>query len=362
MVSTFLGGSLNDGINAVAGDFLGRLYVTGFTLSTDFPVQRPTQSASAGGSAGSMDAFVATINSGFTQMNYGTYLGGSGSDTGNAIAVDAMTSIVVGGQTGSPDFPVAGSLGNSMTEVLSSFVTKLVPDWTLSVATAPAVTVDTWHVAGYNGSIPASSVFSYGQAGDIPVAGDWTGTGVKRIGVFRNGLWILDTNGDGVLNAGDKLVSFGQAGDIPILGDWTGTGTIKLGLYRAGSFILDLSGHLAGVATGLSDATFAFGLSTDIPVTGDWNAAGTTKVGVFRNGSWLIDYTGTHVASKTYTYGQAGDIPVTGYWDSSGLIRIGVYRSGTWILNYSGTNSLGAIGQTELSVTFGTAGQLPVVH
>jgi len=358
MVSTFLGGTLNDGINAVAGDQLGRLYVTGFTISIDFPTVHPTQAASAGGAAGSMDAFVATLSSGLNMLTYSTYLGGSGSDSGNAIALDPMTSIVVAGQTGSQDFPVSGSLGNNLTEFLSSFVTKLAPDWTLSVVTSPTVTVDTWHEA----SVPAATVHTYGQAGDIPVYGDWTGSGVKRIGIFRNGTWILDTNNDGILNAGDQVVSFGQAGDIPVVGDWNGTGVIKLGLYRAGSFILDLSGHLSGIPTGVSDITFTYGLSTDIPVVGDWNATGTTKVGVFRSGSWLIDYTGTHVASKTYTYGQAGDIPVTGFWDSAGLIRIGVYRAGYWILNFSGTNVLGTLGQTELYIPFGAAGQTPVVH
>ncbi len=362
MVSTFLGGTLNDGINAIAQDQLGRLYVTGFTISTDFPTIRPNQAASAGGLAGSMDAFVATLNSGMVLETFGTYLGGSGSDSGNAIAVDAMTSIIVAGETTSRDFPVSGNLGNAVSEVVSSFVTKLQPDWTLSVVSAPAVTLDNWHIAGYYGSTPASTSYSYGQAGDIPVAGDWTGSGVKRIGVFRSGLWILDTNNDGILNAGDRVVSFGQAGDVPILGDWNGTGIIKLGLYRAGTFILDLSGHLSGIPTGLSDATFSYGLPTDIPVAGDWNASGTTKVGVFRNGSWLVDYTGTYVASKTYTYGQAGDIPVTGYWDSAGLTRLGVFRSGNWILNLAGTNMLGTLGQTELYFAFGSAGMTPVVH
>lgn len=362
MVSTFLGGTLNDGINAIAQDQLGRLYVTGFTISIDFPVTRPVQSASAGGAAGSMDAFVATLNSGLTLETFGTYLGGSGSDNGNAIAVDAMTSIIVAGETGSPDFPVSGSLGSNLYEVIGSFVTKLAPDWTLSVVTSPTVKLDNWHVGGTYNSASVSQSYTYGIAGDIPVAGDWTGAGVKRIGIFRSGLWILDTNGDGILNAGDKIVAFGQAGDIPILGDWNGTGTIKLGLYRAGTFILDLSGHLSGISTGLSDVVFSYGLASDIPVAGDWNASGTTKVGVFRNGSWLLDYTGTHAATKTYTYGQAGDVPVTGYWDSAGLIRIGVYRAGYWILNFSGTNSLGTLGQTELYFQFGTTGMTPVVH
>jgi len=364
--STYLGGSLNDGINAIAGDPLGRLYVTGFTISTDFPVLRPSQNASAGGSAGSMDAFVATLNSGLTAVTFSTYLGGSGSDSGNAIAVDLMTSIIVGGQTTSPDFPSSGSLAAFPTEVVSSFLTKLMPDWTLEVANpsagTPGTTIDTWHTAGFNGSVPDTTLYSYGQAGDVPVTGDWTGSGVKRIGIFRSGMWILDTNNDGILDTGDRIVAFGQAGDIPILGDWTGTGVIKLGLYRAGSFILDLSGHLSGVPTGQADATFAFGLSSDIPVAGDWNATGTAKVGVFRNGSWLVDFSGTHVATKTYTYGQTGDIPVTGNWDSAGLTRIGVYRAGSWILNFSGTNVLGVLGQTDLDIAFGSAGQTPIVH
>ncbi len=365
LASTFVGSSMNDGINAIAGDQLGRIYVTGATIATDYPVVHATQAASGGGSAGSMDAFVSVFNSGLNVLQYSSYLGGSGSDSANAIAVDPMTSIVVGGETGSPDFPVAGAVGSSMTESLTSFLTKLAPDWTLEVANGPTVTIDTWHTAGHNGAATDTTVSTYGQAGDIPIAGDWTGSGVKRIGVFRNGLWILDTNNSGTLDAGDKVVTFGQAGDIPVLGDWTGTGTLKLGLYRAGSFILDLSGHLSGVPTGFADATFAFGLSTDIPVVGDWNATGTTKVGVFRNGQWLIDYNGDRLLNtldKSYTYGQAGDIPVTGSWDSSGLTRIGVYRNGYWILNLSGTNTMAVLGQTELYIPFGQPGQTPIIH
>lgn len=363
MVSTFLGGSSNDGINGLAGDGLGRLYFTGFTMSIDFPIKNAAQALPGGGVYGSMEAIVGTMNSGMNQLTFGSYLGGSGSDSGNAIAVDAFTSIVVAGQTSSPDFPSAGgNLKSIPTQILSSFVTRLTPDWMLSVASGPVVTVDPYRVGGYSG---LTTSFTFGQAGDIPVAGDWTGSGVKRAGIFRNGTWILDTNGDGVLNAGDQVVAFGQAGDVPIVGDWNGAGKIKLGLYRAGTFILDLSGHLSGVATGVPDATFAFGQATDIPVVGDWNASGSTKVGVFRNGSWLVDYNGDRLYNtldKTYTYGQAGDIPVTGNWDSAGLTRIGVYRDGNWILNFAGTNVLGVFGQTELFIPFGSPGQTPVVR
>ena len=59
-------------------------------------------------------------------------------------------------------------------------------------------------------------LFYFGQAGDIPIMGDWDSTGVRRAGVFRNGQWWLDLNNDGLWDAAHDLVfNFGQAGDFP---------------------------------------------------------------------------------------------------------------------------------------------------
>jgi Beta-propeller repeat len=357
--STYFGGSLDDGINAVANDYEGFLYVAGYTTSTDFPILRQTQNTSGGG----MDAFVAKITP--AKVLYGTYLGGTGNDSANALAVDSRTSIVVAGTTGSANFPVAGSVGAWTGSMLSSFITKLPPNFRLAVVASPIFYYDVWSNTGYNGPNITLNTSSFGAAGDIPVAGDWTGSGNKSIGVFRNGTWFLDTNNNGVLDAADKTISFGKAGDVPVVGDWNGSGRVKLGLFRSGSFILDLSGHLSGVATGLSDATFAFGAAGDIPVAADWNKSGTAKVGVFRSGSWLVDYNGDHVfdgLDRTYTYGQAGDIPVIGDWDSTGADKIGVYRHGQWILNYPGGNVIASGGIWEMYLAFGSAGYVPLVY
>lgn len=357
MQATFLGGMLADSVLAVTTDFYGDIYVSGSTSSVDFPVQWPTQAANAG----AMDAFVAKLNSSLSTLMFCTYLGGSGSDQANAIAVDAETSIIVAGQTGSINFPVTGVMQNFLPSVLTSFIAKIRPNFTLGVAYPDAAqmefTADPWHVM-----TDTASAF-YGLSTDIPIVGDWTGTGVKRIGVFRNGTWFLDTNGNGVLDAGDQMISFGQAGDIPVVGDWRGTGHIALGLYRSGNFILDYSGHLSGVPTGMSDVTIRnFGLASDIPIAADWSGTGTTKVGVFRNGAWLVDYNGTGAVSQTWTYGQAGDIPVVGDWDSSANPpKIGVYRSGLWILDYDGNHVLTTPGLTEMSLGFGFAGYTPLV-
>jgi hypothetical protein len=357
--STFLGGALSDGITALAVDFHGDPYVTGFTSSQDFPVQQPMQNINAGG----MDTFVVKLNNTLSTTIFGTYLGGSGSDQGNAITVDNETSIIVAGQTSSGNFPVAGSLQNYSPTELTSFITKIAPNFTLGTAYGYqgqlAFTADPWRVASY----AVSTVF--GEATDLPIVGDWTGTGIKRIGIFRNGTWILDTNNDGVIDTGDQTISFGQAGDIPVVGDWRGTGRIALGLFRQGTFILDLSGHLTGVPTGLADASFTFGQAGDIPIVADWNGSGTAKVGVFLNGAWLVDYTGGRVVSglnRSYTYGQAGDLPVVGDWDSSGNPpKIGIYRSGIWILDYDGDNVLTTPGLNEMLVGFGFAGYTPLV-
>jgi len=51
------------------------------------------------------------------------------------------------------------------------------------------------------------------------VVGDWNGDGVDEIGVFRNGMWYLDLNGNGIWEgpAVDRQYTFGLAGDIPVL-------------------------------------------------------------------------------------------------------------------------------------------------
>jgi Beta-propeller repeat len=356
--STYLGGSANDAINAMTLDFHGSPYVTGTTDSQNFPVQYPLQP----GNAGSMDAFVVKMNPTLSAVNFGTYLGGSGSDGGNAIAVDFETSVVVAGQTSSPNLPVAGNLQSYPTEVLSSFISKIAPSFTIGTAYATqgqqTIAVDSWHTA----SNPQSTIF--GLSTDLPIVGDWDGSGKRRIGIFRNGTWIVDINGNGMIDATDKTVQFGQTGDIPVVGDWLGTGHIALGLFRQGTFILDLSGHLSGIPTGQLDASFPWGQGGDIPIAADWNGSGTTKVGIFRNGLWLVDYSGSRVFSsaQSYQYGQAGDIPVVGDWDSSGSpSKIGIYRSGLWVLDYDGDHLWTTPYLTEMVIGFGSAGYIPLI-
>jgi len=123
LYSTYLGGSYEDYGYAIAVDSLGNAYVTGSTGSADFPLVNPYQSTLKG----SEDAFVAKINPSGSALLFSTYLGGSGSDCANGIAVDAAGSAYVVGCTDSPDFPVLNAAQTSLGGDFDAFVTKLSP-------------------------------------------------------------------------------------------------------------------------------------------------------------------------------------------------------------------------------------------
>jgi hypothetical protein len=102
--STYLGGSGNDYAYGLALDATGspNIYITGATVSTNFPT---TVGAYQTALAGSSDAFVAKFNNAGSSLLYSTYLGGTDADQGNAIAVTSAGIAYVTGYTESSDFP-----------------------------------------------------------------------------------------------------------------------------------------------------------------------------------------------------------------------------------------------------------------
>lgn len=108
LYASYLGGSGPDVLNAMAVDPQGRVYLTGTTLSPNFPLSANSRGTAI---AGNTDAFVTRLNpslAGDDSLEYSTYLGGAGDEAGLAIAADAQGRILVAGQTTSADFPVSG--------------------------------------------------------------------------------------------------------------------------------------------------------------------------------------------------------------------------------------------------------------
>jgi Beta-propeller repeat len=107
--STYLGGWATDYNARITADTAGRAYVTGLTLSMNFPIVNAWQSAHGGGYS---DVFVTALNEEGSAFVYSTYLGGSGmeNDTtqslGPSIAVTPAGEEAVTGTTQSTNFPV----------------------------------------------------------------------------------------------------------------------------------------------------------------------------------------------------------------------------------------------------------------
>jgi len=117
--STYVGGSGNDGINdthlsgnaqtirnygdefrgEVVLDTTDRIYVATTTASTDFPV------TNGGKLNGASDGVVLRLNASLTQLEWATYLGGSGYDAAFGLKVGASGAVYVTGVTQSPDLP-----------------------------------------------------------------------------------------------------------------------------------------------------------------------------------------------------------------------------------------------------------------
>lgn len=166
--STFLGHDLNDRGHSIAVDAAGNAYVTGPASHTlpavllseqgkvspflnpevksqptapNFPLVNPVQGTYGGGGS---DGFVAKINPAGTALVYSTYLGGSDSDAGNGIAVDAAGNAYVVGHSFSTLFPKNNSLparrdGCSTVDRshhINAFVMKLNPAGNVFVYTA----------------------------------------------------------------------------------------------------------------------------------------------------------------------------------------------------------------------------------
>ncbi len=105
-----------------------------------------------------------------------------------------------------------------------------------------------------------------------------------KAGAFRAGQFELDSNGDGVEGSGDRTFAWGWPDSKVVVGDWNGDGHGEVGVYQNGVWYLDYNGN--GIFDPGVDRVFAWGWATSTPVAGDWNGDGKTEAGVYDNGVW----------------------------------------------------------------------------
>ncbi|MEQ8849549.1 SdrD B-like domain-containing protein, partial [Botrimarina sp.] len=244
----------------------------------------------------------------------------------------------------------------------------------------------------------------FGAEDAVPVAGDWDGDGVTEIGVYINGDWYLDLDGDGRWGAGDLWAHLGGEQDLPVTGDWDGDGKTDIGVFgpewrldplaadhepglpdadnwpgpiegkaknlppvpeeaTSGERLLALR-RLAARRADLIDHVFFFGVEGDHPVTGDFNGDGVRTIGVFREGRWTLDTDGDGRLSEADTQvvlGTAGDKPLVGDFDGDGVDELGVYRAGEWLVDPDGDGLLTALRFAATDNALADADAQPVV-
>ncbi len=306
--STYLGGNNNDYGLGVAVDSAGSAYVTGWTSSTNFPTTVGAYNTAGNGS----EAFVTKLSPDGSSIVYSTYLGGSGTNYGYGIAVDANGDAYVSGMTTAANFPTtAGAPDTSMgSSGQVAFVTKL--------NAAGTGLVYSTYVGGTNGSEDDATLLGY-QMGDI-IALDSAGNA-----------WVTGmTTSSNFPTTANAYQTTLQGGRNAFVTQINATGTaFNYSTYLGGSN--DDRGQ--GIAVDPSGDAYVTGFtdSTNFPTTagvfqpnnaGSWDAF-VSKIDPTKSGTASLVYS-SYLGGTADDYGQgiavdsSGDAYLTGLVNTSG--------------------------------------------
>ena len=182
-----------------------------------------------------------------------------------------------------------------------------------------------------------------------------------KIGIYKDGIWYLDLNGNGGKSASsDKAYSFGAPGWINVTGDWNNDGKTDIGVTNGVQWYLDMNNNGAWDAS--IDKAYSFGAPGWTPIVGDWNATGFSYIGVTNGQQWYLDWNGNGAwdsgTDVAYTFGAPGWTPIVGDWSATGFTYIGVTNGQQWYLDWNGN---GAWDGVDKAYSFGAPGWTPVV-
>jgi len=170
LYASFLGGSGIDEATSLVLDPNGHVIVSGYTLSTNFPVSGNAFQKTYGGNT---DAFITVLEPvGSSQLVYSTYFGGSGADSAFDLKEDSSGALYVSGYTESDGLPVTTNALQTTynDESLAAFGLKLNP------SKAGADGIDYFTYLGDSG-LQIAYAIDFDKSGNMYLAGTST-TGI----------------------------------------------------------------------------------------------------------------------------------------------------------------------------------------
>jgi uncharacterized protein (TIGR03437 family) len=215
--STYLGGILDDWATGVALDSAGNVLVSGYTRSPNFPLVNPIQSVYNNGVSDDFDGFVAKFDPNGSKLLYSTFLGGTGIDGADGIAVDAAGNAYVavsaqsavgfpGVQNGPNQFGIVVSKLNPQGGLIYSFYHQNGSSGAIALDAAGNV-----YVAGtaypYNPSTPTQTFGTPGTAEALVFKLSPDGT--KK---------IFETTLGGSVQANASAIAVNRAGEVYVAG------------------------------------------------------------------------------------------------------------------------------------------------
>ena len=173
LYASFLGGSGIDEITSLVLDPSGNIIVSGYTLSSNFPV---TSNAFQTKYGGNTDAFVTVLDTAKRQLIYSSYFGGSEPDAAMDLKEDSTGVLYLSGYTQSPGLPsTSGALQANYDDNVDAFGLKLDP------SKSGAAGIDYFTYLGSDGTQVAYGV-DFDGSGNMYLAGYSTSNILSRVG------------------------------------------------------------------------------------------------------------------------------------------------------------------------------------
>ena len=313
LFATFLGGTGTDTPAEILLSSFGNLFLVGSTTSSNFPT---TSGVLQPDYAGNQDAFLTEMKPDGSALIYSTYIGGTGTDFGTAVALDGAGNAYVAGSTQSTDFPTKNPIQPGNVGQYDAFVTEVSPTGTLVYST-------------YMGG----ALSDYGTGIGVDSSGNVIVSGYTYSSEFPT----QDALQSALSGGSDLFVTKFTPGSSSLLFSTYLGGT---GIDRSLGMVLDASGNI--YLTGDTQ-------SSDFPVTA--NAYQSTLAGADNTFLTKLDSTGSVLVFSTLfggaatdqatalTRDSAGNIYVTGFTQSSNLPLLDPFQN---ILGIAGAGNCGS--------------------